>query len=425
MKLNVFFSNRDERVEFIKKQFRTEKITVEGNHMIFPIIPGVESLRLKNTFQKVPGYWVEFQFSKTACGKKLYNQLVREVQFEKIDGNVFYPTKNTSYKDLEEGWAKKYNFLQKGYDHDEWKLFFEEIKTHVKYNRMDIAYNGLMLFLKYNPFYLKKYRRSYLFEELAYYYEEAGNLGKAMKCLHLQSILQPDSGDPYLNMSSFCIINGMEEEAVEICREGLKKNPYNQYLVSNLIIALNSTGEYEYAIEYLKKVIDKRPDNPYYWKLMGDILYEIENNKGALECYKQALKRKRRRDEKVDELEIDIYNGMAACYYEEGEDSDAVEFYKKALHHAPDDSFTLLSLGQIYLYKLKDIKKAFQYTKILVEKMPENGYGQYQMGIVYSQLGYYEKARWHLYKARRIMPHYKPIQDAINLLKKKIYNSSS
>src|SRR5690606_38169765 len=104
-----------------------------------------------------------------------------------------------------------YNFSIKDQYEDKWYLFYKELKKHMKYGRIDIVFVGLNLILIYNPFFLKKYNRYYLFEELAYCYEEEGNITKAIKCLRLQSMLKPESVEPYLNMSSFYIINGMEE----------------------------------------------------------------------------------------------------------------------------------------------------------------------------------------------------------------------
>lgn len=412
MKLNLFFISKANRVDFIIKHFNIDKATIDGNKEIEPDISGIITLRQKNSHKHIPGYWLEVQFSKTIKAMALYHNLNREGISEK---QVFYPMGGEKYPDLEFGWVKKYNIENYDDNEDRWRVFYAELKSHIKEKRYLIAYNGLKVIFKYNPFFLKKYKRFYIFEELAYFFEENNNLGKAIKCLKLHIILQPDSIEAYLNMSSFYILNGMEEEAVKVCQTGLKKSPYNKFLISNLIIAFNNMGNYEYSIDYLKKVINKHPNNPFFWKLMGDIYYEQEMNEESLECYQKALKQLKVSN--IDDFTIDLYNGIAAVHYELENFQEAVKNYKKSLKLSPEDSYTLLSLSQIYLYKLKDNKLALSYTKKLLELLPENGYAQYQMGVIFFQLENYEKAKWYLYKARRMMPGYEPVHEAIHMLK--------
>lgn len=391
-------------------------MTTEQDEILFDEIAGVKNIKFKNRFKGIPGYWIEIHFLTDITGKKLYTDFVNTIDLKHLNNHVFYPTENMTLKDLEKQWLDKYNLLSRDNGDEAWKLFFQEVKTHMNQKRIDIAYKGFIIFLKYNPFFLKKYRRFYILEDLAYHYENIGNVGKAIKCLKMQAILQPDSVEPYLNISSFYIINGMEEEAFNTCKEALKKNPENQYIISNLIISLINIGSYEYATEFLRKVLDKHPNNPYFWKLMGDVLYEVEDNKGAIDCYNRALKIGK--DPLVEDFKLDIYTGIGDCYYDEEDYGEAANYYRRALNHNPKDSYLLMSLSQIYFFRLKETKAAYKYTKLLVENMPENGYGQYQLGLIHSRLGNVEKAIWHLYKARSIIPNYKPIHDAINMIKK-------
>ncbi|SET42057.1 Tetratricopeptide repeat-containing protein [Natronincola peptidivorans] len=416
MELIIFFTNREDRMQFMKNHLKIEAAVLDKGEEFFEKIDGMKSIKLKNRVNTIPGFWLELNFLETEKGEKLYNLLCHSVDSSQMRDNVFYPKENLPLKDLEAGWSAKYNLTKRESQEEIWKLFYQEIKSHIKYDRIDIAYKGFTLFLKYNPFFLKKYKRYYILEDLAYLYENIGNVGKAIKCLKMQAVLQPNSIEPYLNISSFYIINGMEEEAYQICQEALKKSPENQYLISNLIIALINIGNLEYAVDFLEEVLEKNPNNAYFWKLMGDILYEMEDNKGAIDCYQKALKIGK--NPGVDDFKLDIHTGIGDCHYEEENYTEAVTQYRKALNYNPKDPYLLLNLGQIHFFKLKDTKKAFKYTSLLVENMPENGYGQYQLGLIYSHLGNIEKAIWHLYRARSIIPYYKPIHDAINLVKK-------
>lgn len=416
MILNIFFPSKNQRERFLEKEFKIKNAKLQKNSIILPEINGIKNIKFKTRFNTIPGWWLEIKCSKDIKGEKKYHELLEHIDSNNVDENVFYPRKNMPLKDLEIAWINKYSLLSAEYQDETWQLFFHEIKSHMKYNRIDIVYKGLLIFLKYNPFFLKKYKRYYILEDLAYAYEDQGNIGKTINSLKMQTILQPKSIEPYLNMSSFYIINGMEEEAFEVCQMALEKNPDNPYLISNLIISLTNTGCYEYAIEFLQEVLENEPNNPYFWKIMGDILYETENNKGAIACYNTALDIVK--DDPMNEFKFDIYTAIADCYYDEDEYMEAVKNYKKALSYNSKDPYLLLSLGQIYFFKFKKTKVAYKYTKLLIDDMPGNGYGQYQMGLIYSCIGNTERATWHLYKARSIIPYYRPVHDAITLLKK-------
>ena len=416
MRLNIFFHNRKERTEFLENELNIQSSEKDEYQEKIKKIKGFENIKLKNRFKTIPGYWVEILFTPGKEGEELYRNISTNLGSERVDKQVFYPVKNQALEVLEENWIRKYNLLYQKANGDAWTIFLREIKTHMEYNRVDIAYKGLIVFMKYNPFFLKKYKRFYVLEELAYLYEDMGNLGRAIKCLKMQTLLRPDSIEPHLNISSFYLVNGMEDEAFKACKEALKKNPENEYLISNLVISLMNLGNYDYALNFLKKVLNKNPDNPYFWKLMGDIFYEIRSSEIAIEFYNKTLELEE--EPFIDDFKLDIYTSIGDCYYEEANYPEAIEYYKKALEYNPKDPYLLMSLGQITFFRLQETKTAYMYTQMLVESAPENGYAQFQMGLIHCRMGNLEEAIWHLYKARRIIPYYKPVHEAIGMVKK-------
>ena len=81
MKLNVFFSNNEERLGFIKEQFKLEEIIIEENKIITPIIKEIAYLKLKGSFKGIPGFWLELQFNKLPYSKELYNKIISIIIF--------------------------------------------------------------------------------------------------------------------------------------------------------------------------------------------------------------------------------------------------------------------------------------------------------------------------------------------------------
>ncbi|MDI9475456.1 MAG: tetratricopeptide repeat protein [Natronincolaceae bacterium] len=417
IKLNIFFYSRIDRVNFLKESLGIKNINKDTVQVLTPTMVGLDGFRFRNSFRKNPGYWLELVFSEDQKGRNLYEQFAQKVAHNKKDSFVFYPTIDLPAKQLQAGWTDKYNFCIKDQHGDKWKLFFRELKEHVKCERMDNAYVGLNLLLRYNPFFLKKYKRYYMFERLAYYYEQQGNIAKAIRCLRLQSVLSPESVEPHLNISSFYIINNMEEDAIRACKIGLQKNPKDQYLMSNLVIALSNIGDHDSALAFLKQTLKDDSKDILLWKLMGDLYYEMDNNKEAIKCYKTVLGIKNENIKNMPNFYGEIYNSIGACYFEEEKYSKAAKYYKKVLMYNPNDNYTLLSLSQIYFYYLGDVDTALNYTKLLVDQVPDSGFGQYQLGLIYMEYGCIEKSRWHLYKARRLMPDYAPVHDAIEMIR--------
>lgn len=418
IELNIFFYNKGHRINFLREDLKIENIDNEIKHILTPTVDGLKSIKFRNSFKNIPGYWLQLNFSSDQKGRQLYDKLILQVPHNKIDKNVFFPKTLLSRHQLETGWINKYNFSIEDQYEDKWGIFLNELKRHMRNEQKDNVFIGLNLLLKYNPFFLKKYKRYYIFEELAYAYEQEGNIARAIKCLKLQSAFDPKSIEPYLNMSSFYIINGMEEEAIKACEAGLRNNPDDQYLISNLVIALSNIGEHEHAFIFLKQILGNDKKNMLLWKLMGDLCYEMDLNKEAIKSYKKSLNIKNENIDNMASFYAEIYNSIGACYFEEEKYVEAVKYYKKALLYNSNDTYTLLSLSQIYLYYLEDINTAFKYTKSLVKEVPDSGFGQYQLGVIYLEQGYLEKSRWHLYKARRLMPNYGPIHDAIETVKK-------
>lgn len=416
MTFNIFFATEDERKSFLNLDCNINDEAIKDKKLINIKYNCIKAIKFKKVYKHIPGFWLEITVEDTLEGKGFYNRVIEIYGENKLNENVFFPKNYMAAKDLTRSWIMKYNIFKNRLSDDMWKVFFRELKYHFEYNNVEVAFNGFMLIFKYNPFFLKKYKRYYILEDLAYYFEEIGNLGKAMKCLKIQSTLCPESIEPYLNMSSFYIINGMEADAIQTCEKGLTKNPNNQYLLSNLIIAASNMGSFEYAISYLKNVLFEEPNNPYYWKLLGDIFYELENIDEAIDCYKKSFEKGK--NKKQDDLQADVCNSLGTCYYDKKNYKESAKFYRKVLNYIPFDSFCLLNLSQIYYYQLNDVKTAFKYTKILTDNMPENGLGQFQLGLIYSEMSNIEKAKWHLYRARQIMPNYSPVQDAINSIKK-------
>ena len=419
MVLHIFSSTPKERSMVLHQYFYADPSlpsdnTQSGNRSPLTV-KGIKHIKLQKHHRKIPGYWLVVEFTNNACGYRLMHDVIRKIPKYRRDGGVFYPDKELNGQELEKGWLEKYRF-ENGKLEETSRLFFQEIRSHLREGRPNNAYLGVLMLLRLNPFFLKRYRRHYLLEDLAVAFDSLGNFGKVVKCYQLQSRIRPESSDPHLNLSGFYIVSGMEEKAVAVLKKAIRNDPANPFLISNLIVALSNLGHYETAVHTLKRRLEKDIQNGHFWKMLGDVYYEMEENQAAVRSYKKALSVMKTED--TDLLVADLYSGLAACYYEEEKYQKALEYYHKVLKIVPRDTYILINLAQLYFYKQHNSKEALKYAKMILETMPENGYAHYHLGLIYMDLGHIDKARWHLYKARRIMPSYNPVHEAIQLLKK-------
>lgn len=387
----------------------------QGDKEVGIVGSDIERIVYKKSHRNIPGFWAGIYLCPERDHKNLLENIQTAIPSHWVDEAVFFPTQMMKRKEMEALWEKKYCFTQGEDASDAWKIFFQEVQAHLRQGRIDIAGAALMYIYKHNPYFLKKYKRYYIFEDIAYAYEAKGELYKSIKYLKAQTRLQPNSTEAYLNMSSFLILNGLSAEAIDVCKEGLKINATDVYLNNNLLIAYLNEGHIETAIDYLNQRIAQNPQTSMNWKLMGDIFCEIENFDGAVRCYQKALQVN---SADLKEVKTDIYYSLGICYQHMGQIRKAIKYYKCLLAYNKADPMALLNLSKLYGEDLKQYHLAEKYAERLVHLYPENGYGHHNLGLIYFYTSRFDKAKWHLYRAKKLVPDYQPVYDAIKELKK-------
>ncbi len=373
----------------------------------------LQKIQYRKSHKGIPGFWAILYLCPCTQEKGFQKHIEKLIPLQWIGDQVFFPKQLTNKKEMVELWVEKYQLTNLPWESSAWRVFFREVQLHFRQGRVDVAEVALRYIYKYNPYFLKKYKRYYIFEDIAYYYEAEGDLVKSLKHLKVQALLQPESSEAYLNMSSFLILNGLWEEAIGICKDGLKINPQDQYLCNNLLAAYLNEGYLDTAMEYLNKRIEEDPGISMSWKLKGDILYELECYDEAIGCYQKSI---RIGSKDLQEIKTDIYYSLAICYQHSGQIRKAIRYNKQLLKYDTGNPSALLNLSKLFGEDLKQYKIAQKYAEQLVRIHPENGYGHHNLGLIYLYTRRYDKAKWHLYRARKLAPDYRPIYDAIEEL---------
>ncbi|MBS3994245.1 MAG: tetratricopeptide repeat protein [Alkaliphilus sp.] len=409
--VNLFFPTEFLRDEYIKALLaidRSDDFATKESHKF-------KKITFRNIYQQIPGYWASIEWSDTEDAEEFLKRMQEKIPAYWFEKHLFFPEVVSSPRIMEEKWRQKYSLGKEGYYSKAWNVFHKEVQLHLQDARVDVAYIAVLFIYKNNPYFLKKYKRYYIFEELAYYYEAIGELSKSIRCLQIQSTLNPKSIEPYLNMSSFLLLNGLFDEAIDACHLGLMIDEDDEYLNNNILTAYFRGKYYQDALEHLKSLVRKQPEKSTYWKLMGDSFFELNNIVLAIVSYEKALILN---SEDVGEIEQDIYYGLGVCYQQLKQYNEAIRSYKKLLRINDSDPGALLNLSKIYGENFKKYHIAKYYAEKMVNLYPQDGFGHYNIGLIYLYTNQYEKAKWHLYRARKMIPDYKPVHEAIEKMRK-------
>ncbi len=124
-----------------------------------------------------------------------------------------------------------------------------------------------------------------------------------------------------------------------------------------------------------------------YNNLMSQIYLSVRNAAAALPCleklvaYLKELKPDgtAETDRRIKRLQ-EMMARRAACLYEMGRETEALEAYEEAEAFDPTDGETLTELTQIYMRR-RDYEKALEYSKKLIKNNPGSAHGYMLCGI--------------------------------------------
>jgi len=112
--------------------------------------------------------------------------------------------------------------------------------------------------------------------------------------------------------------------------------------------------EYKKAIDYLKKAIEKNPNDELSYALSGSIYYKLKDHKQCIKVLEKYIS--------LEPEDIDSYVMLSNAYFETKEYAKAIQRTKTYLQKKPNDADMHLLLGMCYVANngsIDDIVKAF------------------------------------------------------------------
>ncbi len=236
------------------------------------------------------------------------------------------------------------------------------------------------------------------------------------------------SSSQYQRLSQLYILTDSVQKAAETLEEGRKAYPDSLSLVRGLTDAYFKLDKRQKALDLVKELIDKEPDNPRYYKVLGTQIYQsaqplndsLRSNFDQL-FQLQTEKSQASSEEKVNKVEQKIArikenNEVLQDSLEQLRDR-AIERLKKVVSLDPKDADAFETLGIIYqnsaaIYDSKrnitldnelankydqqareELKQALDYYNKAVDIRPDNQNYWQHLFRVYSRLGMEDKAK--------------------------------
>jgi tetratricopeptide (TPR) repeat protein len=352
---------------------------------------------------------------------------------------------------LDRNFAQPYNNLGEAYLHKQMVTeAIEALSKAVALNERNLrAWANLYVALKINN---EKKRLKWVDEEISGIFENQG-------------IIHQEIGAGFSRYAR-------HQEAIEEYEEGIKTDPENRWLWHGLGNAYRDLGDYEKALFYYQKVIEKFPnfnapkyesgrlllmegkrqeafnyfkettvnayghyvpllltlpeDDPLAPHIMEIIdknkdgfsefygllswIYENQNDPRALGTYQKVLSLNPAYNKRY------VYEGIGRLYQKQGNYEMAKQYYRKALEVDPGETYGYNQIAMIYMMQGENLKAIAEYQKALERKKDE--YGYLWMGISWEKEGKVNKAVAVYEEGTRQLPEEsQAIQFHLNFLK--------
>ncbi|KAM5242920.1 BBSome complex member BBS4 isoform 5-T6 [Hipposideros larvatus] len=180
-----------------------------------------------------------------------------------------------------------------------------------------------------------------------------------------------------------------------------------EYAIYVQALILRLEGNIQESLELFQTCAILSPQSADNLKQVARSLFLLGKHKAATEVYNEAAK--------LNQKDWEICHNLGVCYIYLKQFNKAQDQLQSALHLNRHD-LTYMMLGRIHLLE-GDVDKAIEVYKKAVEFSPENTELLTTLGLLYLQLGIYQKAFEHLGNALTYDPaNYKAILAAGSMM---------
>lgn len=201
--------------------------------------------------------------------------------------------------------------------------------------------------------------------------EEA--VDKAIREFEAISRLDPTERQAFLMLGRLYSFKNQNDKAIEVYRKFIGFEPNSEEGTVALARLLLEGGNSSEAIRLLETLAQENPESGAALETLGQAYAGTQQFTKAADTYKKALA--------LDSDNIEIKKGLAQAYFLDDKMDEASRLYQELVRESPDDSFSLLRLGQIYRRQVK-FTLAREALQKADQNFPDNAEVQFNLAMV-------------------------------------------
>jgi tetratricopeptide (TPR) repeat protein len=210
-----------------------------------------------------------------------------------------------------------------------------------------------------------------------------GELEKALSYLVRARKVAPDSPAVLFDFGWIALNMNLLYDSLSALERLHQMKPAEPDYLYPLAIARLNNGESARALSLINRYIESRPQDGRGLFVLGAIHYGAKRFTEARVALQRSLSL-------ANYPDTEYYLGMIA--HNEGDEEQAISWFRRALNSDPQNSATHSALG-IALAKQKNYQAARTELEKAVDLDPKDQTAHYQLGIVYGRLGEKERSR--------------------------------
>ena len=209
---------------------------------------------------------------------------------------------------------------------------------------------------------------------------------------------------PVINL----INSGQIKKAIGVINPLIQKYPNAPILFNLLGICFNSISKFENAIKMFAEATKINSNYAEAFYNLGTVQKKLGRFQEAIESYKRAIQ--------ITPNYLDAHNNLGNIYKDLGLLNDAIESYEWAISYGPKYAIAHINLASIY--SSYDLEKALHHYQEAISIEPNFPEAHYSLGTVFSSLGQKDESMKSYEKALELRSDYVEAHNALSTIKK-------
>jgi tetratricopeptide (TPR) repeat protein len=161
-------------------------------------------------------------------------------------------------------------------------------------------------------------------------------------------------------------------------------------------------GQYEKALEQIRKAIERAPQNPDYHSTRAIFLHKMNDLASAIEAYRHALE--------ISPNHTFSHFNLGLIYMKMGKPVDAIKEWEAVLRLKPNDVDSLFNVA-VALSQLGRINESVPFYERVLRFNPDHVQSHQNLGLIFRDQKQFAKARKHLLRLQELDATYVELVD--------------